>query len=310
MRHPGLHRSRVALAAGALLLLALLPCARLSAQSADTIGPVTSFMRELRLSSSFRTAVGIAPAVGTRLEFLNYSTPRLHDHQRQNMIAEEIAGPLTFIHLTAFYQPNRDFALENEGAGFSAEAIKTIGGPFGIGGIGSYNRTPLDSIGSVIDFEIGPELAYWTSERTYLTTSVAYRRVVRVHIPVDTLDDYIQIRNHLTYVPSEDWSFSYSQDVGIRVGLRDTPHTNALDIINTFLFSPSARFSWGVKAGVALSYFVRNETSLITIPIGFRAELFPTLSAVVTADVLYELPTMIRQRTGGTSVTGGVGFRF
>lgn len=307
-----LYRTSIRAPLCALVLIAGLSTNRLHAQSNDTIGPVVSFRNEIMITGALRTSSVMSATRGMTLDLFHFSTSRLHDAHHRTLVGEEIAGPLTFIHLQASYQPNREFEQQAQGVGIVAEGAKALGGAFALGGIAAYNRTPLpEGGGSLIDFELGPQLAYWTSERTYLATKLEYRRVTHVDAPVSIpFDDFIEIRNHVTYVPSETWTFSYSQDLAVRVGLRDTPHANGLSIDNSFLFSLSPRITWGVKAGVDLSYFVVNKTALITIPIGARMEIFPTGLVVVTAQILYDLPTMIRQQTGGVSVSGGVGFRF
>lgn len=310
MKHSSADRSiSAAIAALGTAALLCLPCpARLSAQQADTIGPTTAFSREIRFSASLRTAPGLEAASGFNLDLYLYGSDRLHDSRHRSLFGEEIVGPLTFLHGTVGYQPNRELAIADRGLLVLAEGIKTIGGPWGLGGAASYTRNELPDGEMVTDIEVGPQTAYWTSQRTYLLTRLAYRRSERER--AGTVDDFLQIRNHIAYTPAEDWSFTYTQDFAVQIGLRDSPHTNTLRIDNNFIFSLSSRLSIGVKAGVDLSLFVPSQTSLITIPIGLRAELFPVASTVVTADVLYNLPTMIGQQTGGVAISGGVGFRF
>jgi hypothetical protein len=188
-------------------------------------------------------------------------------------------------------------------------------GDMGLGFWARVDRSELPNGGEPVDdYEVGPQISFWSGERLYVNDRILYRQINSYRDPdlgfTYSDEDFIEVRHHLTYIAGELWDFTYAHDVDIRVGIHQNYHTNNLTMHNHFLFSPSVLFSYGPMAGLSLDYTVGSRTSVLTIPIGFRMEYFFTSLSLLQGNIAYELPTMKEQRAGQVRVQGSFSYRF
>lgn len=295
-----------------LVVLSSLPWLEAGAQPRreDSIA-VEPFRREvwlhvLRLEPTVEEA-----ALGVTLEGIYHFASRAHDRWRRNVSAEVLARPQAWLRLEVGYDPESALITGGGGLHFVAEGSTTISERLGAGAFGRYDRAVSERDEVVSDYEIGAHVSFWSDERrTYVNEKVAYRRIASDPV-LAAVDDghFLQIRHHLVYVPSEDWTLTFVQEGALRIGIGNDPHTNALRIENHFLLSPELFFTVGPIVGVNLEYFVGPATSQVSVPVGLRGEIHPG-AFVIAAGATYDVPTLSEQRTAGLSVRGALGIRF
>ncbi|MBC8144045.1 MAG: hypothetical protein H7X80_00590 [bacterium] len=270
-----------------------------------------SFRREVWTHALRQDPNPGAHAFGVTIEAVQYFGPRAHDRWRRNVLAEVLSAPMSWVRLEVGYDP--ESALITGVGGFHVYAEGQT--PFSeSNGGGVYTR--FDRAGSgdnvvVSDFEVGGQMSWWSKPRRfYLNEKIGYRSI-RNAASVPGVDDgnFVQLRSHLVYVPSEDWTLTYVQDVTVRIGFGSDPHTNQVRMENVFLLSPTLLFSLGPIVGVSLDYFVGPATSSLSLPVGMRAELHVEPFVVVASGV-WDAGTIAGQRTAGLLLRGSAGFRF
>lgn len=273
--------------------------------------PTTPFTREVWLHALRQDPSNGEAAFGVTLEGIYHFASRAHDRWRRNTIAEVLARPQAMARVEIGYDPVSALITGGGGMHFSAEGLAPWSDRFGGGGYARYDRAGTESDIVVTDFEVGAQVSVWSEERrTYLNEKLGYRRIGRDgFLPEIDEGGFVQLRHHLVYVPSEDWTLTFVQKGAGRVGIGSDPHTNTLRIENLFLLSPTLGFSIGPMVGVNLEYFVGPATSALSVPVGVRVEAHPGL-VVVAVNASYDFATISGQRTPGLIVRGSAGLRF
>jgi hypothetical protein len=273
-----------------------------------------SFQNEVRATLSAQSLLEQRAELGASIEYNRYFSARVHDAHRPTLFGEAVGNPTSSLQLAFTYQPVADITVANRSYG-ARVAYVAYTGSIGIGGSGRYNKITLDDGGEEIDdYELGPLLAFWPSDRLYITDGVFYRKIGGYRNPSlefnASPEDFVQIRHHLVYAVAEDWSFTYSHDVELLAGIHQNFHTNSFIMNNYFLFSPSQRLSYGPAAGFRLEYRLGSRTSVLTIPVHARVESFLSDLLLLYAEAGYTIPTMLGQNEGKMSAMAGVGYRF
>lgn len=269
---------------------------------------------EFRVPVTFQAMGGLGNGFNGGIEYNRYYSRRLHNVRHRTLFGEAVALPTSSVHVGLLYQSNPDLSVENTGYSVRLGAVMMLG-DMGLGIWARVDRSDLPAGGEPVDdYEFGPQISFWPGDRIYINDRLLYRRIDSYRDPDIGRDysteDFVEIRHHLTYIPAEHWDFTYAHDVDIRVGIHQNYHTNNLTVHNYFLYSPTVLFSYGPLAGVSLDYTVGSRTSVLTIPIGLRAEYFFTSLSLLQANVLYDMPTMKDQRAGQVRVQGSFSYRF
>jgi hypothetical protein len=279
----------------------------------DTTPPF-SFSSEIRVPASYHVSgEEFAPFTGG-IEYFNYHGTKLHDRRHPNLFSEEVIGPFSFFHLAATYQRNTELSVANSGYSGLMEGVRIVGGKIALGGMVRYIYSRLEEQQAhASDLELGPVIAWWPAEDIYLTEKFGYRIIstfadsspdVRL-----TRGTYLQWRHHVAYVPSEDQSFTYAQDLNLRIGTSSQAHINNLNERNYFIFSFSPAFSLIPTIGVNLDYYTGVSTSVLTIPLGVSIEYFASGSMVLRGGFEYDIPTMLGQPANRLSLMALIGYR-
>lgn len=288
----------------------------LRAQQSPAPGPTSSFpfTSEIRIPLTYHVSgEEQAPFTGG-LEYFNYHGTKLHDREHPNLMSEEVIGPISSFHIAAIYQRNAELALSNSGYSGMMEGIRIIGSNIAVGAMVRYIYSTLANQQThASDLELGPQLAWWPGEYLYVNEKLDYRLVSTfadstpdVHLKRGT---YVQWRHHLTYAPSEDQSFTYAQDLNLRIGTFSDAHINSLSERNYFIFSFSPDFSLVPTIGVNLDYYSGVSTSVLTIPMGMGIEYFLDGAVMMRGGVEYDLPTMLGQPANRLSLFATIGYR-
>lgn len=288
-------------------LIALAACA-LHAQGGDL------FRNEVRTPLSIYALGDEHTQYSAAIEYNRYFSSRVRDERRATLFGEAIGNPTSSFHVALIYQPNNDINVMNTGYGARLGYMHLIDG-IGVGASVRYNRIkPVDSDTRVDDEEIGPELAFWPGDRLYITDAVHYRRIGAYHNARLNFnaaeEDFVQIRHHLVYAVAEDFSFTYSHDINLLVGIHQNFHTNNFGMDNYFMFSPSPRLNYGGAAGFKLEYHLGTRTSVLTIPVRGRVEYFLSNLFLLYGEAGYNIPTMLGQREGRMSAAASMAYRF
>lgn len=290
-------------AAGACLLHA-----RLHAQGGDL------FRNEVRAPLSLQALGDETTQYSAAIEYNRYFSGRIHDERRRTLFGEAVGNPSSSIHFALIHQPNSDINVMNSSYGARLGYVQLID-DIGVGGSLRYNRIlPVDSDTRVDDYEIGPELAFWPGDRLYITDALHYRKIGRYRNARlgfnASEEDFVQIRHHLVYAVAEDWSFTYTHDINLLVGIHQNFHTNNFTMDNYFMFSPSTHFSYGGTAGFKLEYRLGSRTSVLTIPVRGRVEYYLSNLFLLYGEAGYNIPTMLGQREGRLNVAASLAYRF
>ncbi|HVK37398.1 MAG TPA: hypothetical protein VNA88_02615 [Candidatus Kapabacteria bacterium] len=269
------------------------------------------FTRELWLHALRQEPSVGAAAFGVTLEGIYHFAARAHDRWRRNAQAEVLARPAAWLRVELGYDPESALITGRGGVHFVAEGSMVLSDRYGAGAYARYDRAVSELDAVVGDIELGAHVSIWSHERrTYINEKVGYRYVSNEGF-LPGVDDgaFLQIRHHLVYVPSEDWSLTFVQEGSGRIGIGSDPHTNALRIENLFLLSPTMLFSVGPMVGVSLDYFVGPATSALSVPVGARIEAHPGRVVIAVAGS-YDVATISGQRTAGLLLRGSAGIRF
>jgi hypothetical protein len=292
-------------------------------------GESGEFNIEVRAPFSYQLTSGQSSELGLGAEIYYYTVPQVHSEKFRSFFAEEVRGNTSIYHLAINYEPRSDLTsdLRTTTRGYTvvAEGVFSLGGKFGAG---AYLRTSSSNLAldaPTSDYEFGPQLSYWSTRRTYLNEKLSYRSISGELNPLNPLnnplidpggqvspierDKYVQLYHHISYLIGEDWGFTYAHDLRLLLGILGTPHANNLSFYNYFIFSPSARYSFGPVVGVNLDYLVGRGTSTLSIPLGGRLELF---SGPFAAELegSYTINTIQEQPNQGWIVRGVAGYRF
>ncbi len=273
-----------------------------------------SISDEFRVPLVYQALGGLGNGLSGGVEYNKYYSRRLHNNRHRTLFGEAVALPTSSVHIGLLYQPNPDLKVGNTGYSARLGAVVLLDG-MGLGLWGRMDRSDLTGGGEPVDdYEFGPQLSFWPGERVYVNERILYRRMDRYRDPELGFsysgEDFLELRHHLTYIVGQDWDFTYAHDIDIRVGLHQNYHTNNLTLNNYFLFSPRMLFSYGPVAGVSLDYTVGNRTSVLTIPLGWRAEYFLSSLSLLNGMIVYEMPTMKDQRAGQIRLQGSFSYRF
>jgi len=273
-----------------------------------------SFRNEIRAPLSLDALGDESAQYSASVEYNRYFSSRVRDERRTTLFGEAVGNPSSSFHLALIYQPNSDINVRNTGYGARVGYMHLIDG-IGVGGSVRYNRIlPVDSDTRVDDEEIGPDLAFWPGERLYIADGLHYRRIGAYHNARLNFnaaeEDFVQIRHHLVYAVAEDWSFTYSHDVNLLVGIHQNLHTNNFSMDNYFMFSPSSRLNYGGAAGFKLEYRLGTRTSVLTIPVRGRVEYFLSNLFLLYGEAGYNIPTMLGQKEGRMNVAASLAYRF
>jgi hypothetical protein len=262
-------------------LLLLLVCIPALAQyvPGDTSEVRDTFTWEIQVPGQYHASGNERSPASLAVELTRYHGTKYHSRQRPNLASEEIIGPISFFRLGGAYQPTPDYPQENSGFSAWFDAARIVGGPAAPGVFVRYSQSEIRNQDiSVTDLEVAPQLAIWPSPTLYINEKVGYRFINTFQgKPGDSVlarGDAFQVRHHLAYIPSEDYTFTYTQDLTLRIGTLAAPHINNINERNHFIFSPWRDFSFAAIIGVNLDYYTGTSVSVLTIPLGTRVEYF------------------------------------
>jgi hypothetical protein len=303
----------------AITLILLSMCclaAPLGAQTwqSDTSQPRDIFTWEIQAPFRYHASGAEESPASVAVELTRYNGSKYHSYQRPNLASEEVIGAMSIFRVGAAYQPAPGYQEENTGYAVWFDGARIINNGLSMGGVVRYSRSDITNADiSVSDLELAPQVALWPGEDLYINEQLGYRFITTF---VRNADDSIvargnsiQLRHHLTYVPSEDYTFTYSQDLTLRIGTVSDPHVNNINERNYFIFSPWRDFSFAGIIGVNLDYYTRTSASVLTIPMGTRVEYFAGSGLVLRGGFEYDLPTLQGQPADRLTLFGAIGYR-
>jgi hypothetical protein len=278
--------------------------------SLEDVGASAPYSREIWLHAHRQEPIGGVPAFGVIAEGLYLFGDRAHDRWRRNTSAEVLAQPLSWIRAEIGYDPESARITGAGGFHLFAEGSMAFATRLGAGGYARYDRAGSTGAALVSDVEAGGQFSFWSDERrVFFNEKVGLRRVAANDGTGVESGDFFQLRQHVVYIPSEDWGLTFVQEATVNLGIGEGPHTNELRVENLFLVSPSLMFSAGPIVGVGLRYLVGPATTALAVPVGARAEAY--LGAVaITATAIFDVPTIEGQSTPGLLLRGSAGLRF
>jgi hypothetical protein len=279
-------------------------------------GPGFLFRDEVRAPFVYGSNGDVGGGAGGGIELHRYFSGRIHDETHRSLFSEAVALPSSSIDIGASYLPNPALLPRNRGYMIMLGGVTMVSKGTALGGNGRYSRSKLaDTNLQINDFEFGPRVSFWPGERIYIDDQLLYRHIggygggaLRFRV---SDEEYFTLRHHLAYVVNESRDLTYAHDVEMRIGIHQNYHVNNFTMLNYFLFSTSQSFSFGPVAGFSLDYTLGPRTSVLTIPILARAEVFFGMGhGVVMAQLGYDTPTMPGQTAGQVQLQGSLGYRF
>jgi hypothetical protein len=298
------------------LLSMLCLAAPLSAQTwqPDTSLPREIFTWEIQAPFEYHASGNEKTPTSVAIELTKYNGSKYHSRQRPNLASEEVIGAMSIFRVGAAFQATPDYQEENSGYGIWFEGARIINNGLSMGVVARYNRSNIaEADVSVSDLELAPQISLWPGDDLYINEQLGYRFVktfVRnANDSIVARGNAIQLRHHLTYTPSEDYSFTYAQDLTLRIGTLSEPHVNNINERNYFIFSPWRDFSFAGIIGVNLDYYTETSASVLTIPMGTRVEYFIGSGLVLRGGFEYDLPTLQGQPADRLTLFGAVGYR-
>jgi hypothetical protein len=297
-----------------VLLVTLLSPAAAQVTLIDTSEVRDVFTWEIQAPVQFHVSGNDRTPTSVALEISRYHGSKYHSRRRPNLASEETIGPMSFFRIGSAYQPTPDYPQENIGFSAWIDGARIISGGVALGGTVRYSQSEIqDQDVSVTDLEITPLIAMWPSEMLYISERIGYRiintYVGKVGDSIMARGNSVQLRHHLAYIPSEDFGFTYAQDLTLRIGTLSEAHINNINERNYFIFSPWTDFSFAAIIGVNLDYYTETSASVLTIPIGTRIEYFLGTGMVLRGGFEYDMPTMSGQPANRLTLFGAVGYR-
>jgi hypothetical protein len=280
----------------------------------DTSQPRQIFTWEIQAPFEYHISGSVKSPTSVAIELTKYNGSKYHSLQRPNLASEEVIGAMSIFSIGAAYQPAPDYREDNRGYSAWFDGARIINNGLSMGAVARYSHSNIvDTDVSVNDLELAPQIGIWPDDNLYINEQLGYRFVTTfVRNAADSIvarGDAIQLRHHLTYVPSEDYTFTYAQDLTLRIGTVKDPHINNINERNYFIFSPWPDFSFAGIIGVNLDYYTETSASVLTIPMGARVEYFVGSGLVLRGGFEYDLPTLLGQPTDRLTLFGGVGYR-
>jgi hypothetical protein len=281
----------------------------------DTSLPRDIFTWEIQAPFQYHASGTEKFPASVAIELTKYNGSKYHSRQRPNLASEEVIGAMSIFRVGAAFQPAPDYQQKNSGYSIWFDGTRIINNGLSMGVTARYSRSNIaEAEVSVSDLEVAPQIALWPGDNLYINEQLGYRFVTTF---VRNADDSIlargnafQLRHHLTYNPSEDYTFTYAQDLTLRIGTLSAPHINNINERNYFIFSPWRDFSFAGIIGVNLDYYTQTSVSVLTIPMGTRVEYFLGSGLVLRGGFEYDLPTLQGQPADRLTLFGAVGYRF